>query len=64
MVIGTDAEMAATTARLVDAAGQALPGRPVFLLQQRIEGAVDPEPAGAAVVARGPQFTLYRLGGS
>ncbi|MDZ3836063.1 MAG: hypothetical protein U0S49_01665 [Rhodospirillales bacterium] len=61
MVIATDAEMAATSARLLEEAENALPGRPVFLLQQRIEGAVDPAPAGAAVVARGPQFTLYRL---
>ena len=62
MVIATDAEMAATSARLLEEAEKALPGRPVFLLQQRIEGAVDPAPApGAAVVARGPQFTLYRL---
>jgi hypothetical protein len=62
MVIATDAEMAATSARLLDAAERALPGRPVFLLQQRIEGAVGPAPApGATVVARGPQFTLYRL---
>jgi hypothetical protein len=61
IVIGTGAEMAAASARLLGAAEQALPGRPVFLLQQRIAGAVDPAPPGGAVVARGPQFTLYRL---
>jgi hypothetical protein len=62
MVIATDAEMQALSARLLDEAKKALPGRPVFLLQQRIEGALDPAPApGAAVIARGPQFTLYRL---
>jgi hypothetical protein len=62
MVIATDAEMQALSARLLEEAENALPGRPVFLLQQRIEGALDPAPApGASVVARGPQFTLYRL---
>lgn len=64
MVIRTNAEMQALSARLVDAAAGALPGRPVFLLQQRIEGALDLAPEGGpAVVAEGPQFTLYRLGG-
>ncbi len=65
MAIGTNAEMQALGARLVEATAKVLPGRPVFLLQQRVEGALDLAPdGGSPVVARGPQFTLYRLGGS
>lgn len=64
MVVRTNAEIQALAARLIEFAAGALPGRPVFLLQQRIEGALDLAPEGGlAVVAQGPQFTLYRLGG-
>ncbi len=53
--------MQAVTAALVEAAHAALPGRPVFLLQQWIEGAAEFAPEGGELVARGPQFALYRL---
>jgi hypothetical protein len=59
--VRTPEQMRSVTAALVEAAGAALPGRPVFLLQQRIEGAADIAPEGGELVARGPQFALYRL---
>jgi hypothetical protein len=61
IVIRTDEQMQAVTAGLLEAAETALPERPVFLLLQRIEGAADLAPEDAAVVARGPQFTLRAL---
>lgn len=63
IVIRTAAQMRAASALLVEAAAAALPGRPVFLLQQRIRGASEVAPEGGAVAARGPQFTLYRISG-
>ena len=52
------------TANMRSAADTALPGRPVYLLLQRIEGAADLALEDAAVVARGPQFTLFQLSGT
>lgn len=59
--VRTPAQMHLGTAALLEAAGAALPGRPVFLLQQRLEGAADIAPEGGELIARGPQFALYRL---
>lgn len=59
--IRTNERMQAVTAALLEAAHAALPRRPVFLLQQWIEGAAEFAPEGAELVARGPQFALYRI---
>lgn len=61
IVIRTEGEMQAVSTELLEASRAVLPGRPVFLLQQRIEGAAELAPDGAELVARGPQFVLYRL---
>ncbi|MGZ9035004.1 MAG: hypothetical protein ACXW25_11445 [Rhodospirillales bacterium] len=63
MAIHTDEQLQAVRAQLLRASELMLPGRPVFLLQQRIAGALDLAPEGGAVVARGPEFTLYQLSG-
>jgi hypothetical protein len=51
------------TAQMRAAADATLPGRPVYLLLQRIEGAPDLKPENAEIIASGPQFTLFQLAG-